>query len=195
MNIKTLQVNNEAIVIIKHYESLHDGNLSVIGLQPKMCPAKIWTVGYGRALFDPVTLKVLKGAKDEKRAYEMYPALTEEQAENMLLEDIDKFSVQLERLFKTFKVDLKWNEFSAIVSFVYNIGYDAFVKSNQFARLRNGNKEEFAKALLLFNRGGGVQLPGLTCRRLSERDLFVTGKLVLYSWNRKEAKAVAITKF
>ena len=41
---------NAAIDLVKSFEGIHDGDLTVIGLQPKMCPAGIWTVGYGRAL-------------------------------------------------------------------------------------------------------------------------------------------------
>lgn len=37
-------INEAGISLIKEFESLHDGDLSVIGLQPKQCPAGIWTI-------------------------------------------------------------------------------------------------------------------------------------------------------
>lgn len=43
-------MNLDGREIVKHYESLHDGDLKQIGLQPKLCPAGIWTQGYGRAM-------------------------------------------------------------------------------------------------------------------------------------------------
>ena len=43
-------MNLDGREIVKHYESLHDGDLKKIGLQPKLCPAGIWTQGYGRAM-------------------------------------------------------------------------------------------------------------------------------------------------
>ena len=47
--MKTSQVG---INLIKHFEGLHDGDLKEIGLQPKKCPAGIWTQGYGSAMRD-----------------------------------------------------------------------------------------------------------------------------------------------
>ena len=38
--MKTSQIG---ISLIKHFEGLHDGDLKKIGLQPKKCPAGIWT--------------------------------------------------------------------------------------------------------------------------------------------------------
>ena len=38
--MKTSQIG---IDLIKHFEGLHDGDLKKIGLQPKKCPAGIWT--------------------------------------------------------------------------------------------------------------------------------------------------------
>ena len=47
-----LNVLNEELIlwIVTYYESLHDGDLKMIGLQPKMCPVGIWTEGYGSAI-------------------------------------------------------------------------------------------------------------------------------------------------
>lgn len=45
-----MKTSENGIILIKHYESLHDGDLSRIGLQPKMCPAGYWTEGYGHAI-------------------------------------------------------------------------------------------------------------------------------------------------
>jgi len=47
-----MKISKQGIELIKFFESLHDGNLSKIGLQPKLCPANIVTIGYGRALKD-----------------------------------------------------------------------------------------------------------------------------------------------
>ena len=47
-----MKTSNIGIELIKEFESLHDGDLSIIGLQPKMCPAGIWTEGYGHAMRD-----------------------------------------------------------------------------------------------------------------------------------------------
>ena len=59
--------------IIKYYEGLHDGNLKKIGLQPKMCPAGIWTVGWGYALVNKSTGKWLRGREDYNLIEKQYP--------------------------------------------------------------------------------------------------------------------------
>lgn len=62
------QINDKCTLVTKHFESLHDGDLTIIGLQPKMCPAGIWTEGYGNAIVDPLTGKFLKGSENKGRA-------------------------------------------------------------------------------------------------------------------------------
>ena len=47
-----MKIGKEGIDLIKKWESLHDGNLKLIGLQPKMCPAGYWTEGYGNVIKD-----------------------------------------------------------------------------------------------------------------------------------------------
>jgi lysozyme len=59
-----MSVNQATINLIKHFESLHDGDLSKIGLQPKQDCAGIWTVGYGHALRNN-NGAYLRGAKDK----------------------------------------------------------------------------------------------------------------------------------
>ena len=56
-----MAISKNAIDLIKHYESLHDGNLKEIGIQPKMDPVGIWTIGWGHAIADPITKQFLKG--------------------------------------------------------------------------------------------------------------------------------------
>lgn len=176
-------MHSEGIKLIKHYESLHDGDLSVVGLQPKACPVGIWTVGYGRAISDPKTGRFLKGKAAKARAYELYPALTEAQAEAMLLEDLARF----EAIVATHTKGLNDYEFAACVSLCYNIGAGAFAGSSVVRHLRNNNKVSAADAFLLWNKGNIDAdpelevLPGLVARRKSERELFLTGKFKPYN--------------
>jgi len=44
-------VSDEGLRFIAEFESLHDGDLTKIGIQPKTDCSGIWTVGYGHALF------------------------------------------------------------------------------------------------------------------------------------------------
>ena len=56
-----MRTSNKGIDLIKEFEGLHDGDLSIIGLQPKMCPAGIWTQGYGHAIIYNKEISILVG--------------------------------------------------------------------------------------------------------------------------------------
>jgi len=162
----------EAVDLVKSFEGIHDGNLTVIGLQPKMCPAGIWTVGYGRALRSKVTNKFLKGEEGKVEALNKYPALTIEQAEDMLEFDLTTFSEGVKKLIK---VDVTDNQFGALVSFAYNVGVGNLASSTLLKRLNAGEgKAEVGKEFLKWDKAGGKVLKGLTLRREAERKLFIS---------------------
>lgn len=156
--------------IVMHFESLHDGDLSVIGLQPKMCPAGIWTVGYGRALQNAGKNRFLVGDKDKDEALRQYPNLTESQAEKMLDEDLAKFEASVDKLVR---VTLNENQRGALVSFVFNIGTKNFKDSTLLSLLNAGNSDLAAIQFARWNKCSGKVLKGLTLRREAERELFL----------------------
>lgn len=164
------KINQAGIDIIKRFESLHDGDLSTIGLQPKMCPAGIWTVGYGRALTNH-NGAFLRGEQGKKAAYNLYGNLTVEDAEEMLREDLDLFSEGVSRLLK---VDVTDNQFSALVSLAYNIGLGNLRNSTVIKRLNAGDTQGAAEAILWWNKASGKVLRGLQARREAEKLLFLT---------------------
>ena len=159
---KNLKVNQAGLDIIKSYESLHDGNLKVIGLQPKLCPAGIWTEGYGRAMRGKDGKFLTKLNTTQEQAEKLATIHTKLQAEVALLEDTEEFSNKIKPMIKV-KVDN--NMFSALVSFSYNLGVGALQKSTLLKKLNAkdfiGASEEFKK----WNRAGGKVLEGLTRRR------------------------------
>lgn len=163
-----MKTGQKGINLIKKYESLHDGDSSVIGLQPKLCPSGIWTVGWGRALIHPVTGEFLR-AKDKALAYKLFPALTEEQAEKMLYEDLKFREVVVNKL----KLNINQNQFDALVSFVYNVGSGNFLSSTLLKRIIiNSNDPDIANQFMRWNKAGGKVLLGLTRRRQAESDLY-----------------------
>lgn len=173
-------ISRKGLSVIMHFEQLHDGDLTTIGLQPKMCPAGIWTVGYGRALRDEKG-NFLRGNKDKAKAYRMFPSLTEAQAEQMLVEDAFDYSQQVYKLFVQHKIPLVQHQFDALVSFTYNCGIGAlynYKTKKEMAVLRaikyNGDVEA---AFMLWVNGGGKKLPGLVRRRRCESHLYLTGNV------------------
>lgn len=72
------------------------------------------------------------------------------------------------------KVPLSQNEFDALVSLAFNIGVGAFSKSTLVKKLNAGDKIGAADQFLVWNKAGGKALKGLTTRRQSERDQFLS---------------------
>ncbi len=161
---------NAAIDLVKSFEGIHDGDLSVIGLQPKMCPAGIWTVGYGRALRSKTTNAFLKGASGKAEALAKYPALTVAQAEAMLAFDLNDFSAKVQGLIK---VKVNVNQFGALVSFAYNLGTGNLASSTLLKKLNAGDYAGASVEFLKWDKAGGNILKGLTLRRTAEMTLFL----------------------
>lgn len=176
-------VSPHTIELIKHFESAHDGNASKAGLQPKMDPIGIWTVGYGRALRD-ASGRFLRGEKD-RAAAAAHPLgnLTMEEATNLLKEDLETLYMPL-----VHKMVRPWrfndDQLGALCSFAYNCGthyrnskgqripYNIW--KNAMNLSGEALKRYWENSVI---RGGGRVLPGLVRRRKSEYYLFSTGKL------------------
>lgn len=163
-------MNLDGREIVKHYESLHDGDLKQIGLQPKLCPAGIWTQGYGRAMRKKngsfMTSKNTTKAQAEAAA----TIHTIEDAEKALTEDLLEFSA---KIMPMIKVPVTDNQFSSCVSLAYNIGHGAFSTSSVLRGINSKNFIKAANSFALWNKGGGKILQGLVKRRESEKQLFL----------------------
>jgi lysozyme len=85
---------------------------------PYPCPSKVWTIGFGHAILPN----------------EHFTVITEEQGEQLLLQDM---SIAANCINQNVKVPLTQNQFDAMVSFVFNIGCDAFLKSTMLELLNH----------------------------------------------------------
>lgn len=161
-----MKTSKTGIDLIKSFESLHDGDLSSIGLQPKMCPAGIWTEGYGRAMRNKSGV-FLKGTKDKKEAYNNISIKTEKDAENALKIDL----ITYERIVLTkVKIGLNQNQFDALVSYTYNTG-----GSDTLFKLINHKAPDNQIRRWIetkYTTAGGVVMKGLVRRRKAESELF-----------------------
>ena len=84
-----MKIGENGLELIKKWESLHDGDLKKIGLQPKMCPAGYWTEGYGNVIKDK-SGKMLKGIANKELAYSLTTVKTETEASEQLRKNIDQ---------------------------------------------------------------------------------------------------------
>ena len=161
-----MRVGTIGIDLIKHFEGLHDGDLKTIGLQPKMCPALIWTEGYGHAMRDS-NGNFIKGIANKKLALSRITIHNEAEAVSALANDL---MVYENIVAKKIKVTLTQNEFDALVSYTYNTGgSDTLFKLINKKAPQEQIKKWFETKYITAN---GVVLKGLVERRKSEYKLF-----------------------
>ena len=143
-----VKINEAGLNIIKEFESLR--------LKAYRCPSGVLTIGYGR------TGRV---REDDE--------ISETTAEQFLVEDVQDAEDAVEHLVK---VPLTENQFSALVSFVFNVGAGAFERSTLLAVLNRKRYQDVPAHLLswVYGRKNGVKvlLEGLKRRRQAEGDLF-----------------------
>ena len=142
--MNSLTIGEKGLELIKSFEGLR--------LRAYLCPAKVWTIGYGHT-------GDVRGGQ----------VITQSQADDLLKQDLRRFEIAVRKLVK---VPLTQNQFDALVSFAYNVGEAALSRSTLLRKLNAGDlagtKLEFAK----WNKGGGKVLAGLTRRRADEANLF-----------------------
>jgi GH24 family phage-related lysozyme (muramidase) len=138
-------INREGLNIIKECEGLT--------LEASLCLAGVPIIGYNS------TVEVKLGQ-----------TITAEQAEMLLLKDLQRFEAAVSKLVT---VPLSSNQFSALVSFVFNVGCAAFKTSTLLKQLNEGHYEEAAEQLLQWDKAGREFWPELTRRRHLERALFL----------------------
>jgi lysozyme len=161
-----MKTNKEGIKLIKSFESLHDGDLTILGLQPKMDPIGIWTEGYGRAMRDSKG-NFIKGIANKKLAYSRITIKTEKEAAEALFNDLGAFE---NTVMRKIKVELKQNQFDALVSHTYNTG-----GSNTLFELINNNSNDMIIKNWFVSKyisADGVVLKGLIERRKAEANLY-----------------------
>lgn len=156
--------------LIKKYEGLHDGDKKTPHLQPQKDPVGIWTIGWGHAI--KYKGRLLKGEVDKKIAYNLFPALTLEQAELLLEQDLAYY---IKIVNTTVKSIITQNQKDALTSFVYNVGGANFSSSTLLKKVNSNPSdpsitEEFKK----WKFSQGQLLNGLLIRRIDEAKLYFT---------------------
>lgn len=160
-----------AVETIRAFEGLLDGDPRTANLDPYLCPAGYWTIGWGHVVRD-AQRRMLKGAAAAGRAKAVYPrGITLEEARVLLDDDIRALLPTLEAVIH---VPVNDNQFSALTSFVFNIGIGAFERSSLLRKLNAGDHAAVPKELMRWTRGGGKVLAGLKRRREAEARLWMT---------------------
>lgn len=166
-----MKTSKNGIALIKKWESLHDGDLKMIGLQPKMDPAKIWTEGYGRAMRDGKG-NFLKGAGLKAYAYNHATIRTEAEADQALAEDIKPFELQVLRATRSRKKPLTQNQFDALVVHTYNTGGSATLFDLVSRQAPISDIGVWWTTRYITGQGSKIPLNGLIGRRKDEFNLY-----------------------
>lgn len=145
-----MRTSEAGIALIKRWEGLE--------LESYQDIAGVWTIGYGHTETAGPNQKI-----------------SEREAEELLKRDLEPRERAVGDLTS---VSLNQNEFDALVSFVYNVGVNAYRNSTARKRLNRGDRIGAAEALTWFNKAtiGGVlrEVTGLKRRRAAEQALFLT---------------------
>lgn len=141
-----MQINQKGLDLIKSFEGCK--------LTSYLCPAKVWTIGFGHTGDDVKPSMNISLAK----------------ADELLKQDLIKFENGVSKLVKT---NINENQFSALVSFAYNCGLGNLKSSTLLKKVNiNPNDKTIASEFLKWDKAGGVVLAGLTKRRASEALLY-----------------------
>ncbi len=162
-----MKVSEEGLKLLKHHEGFRK--------KPYQCAAKIWTIGYGHAMYPeqmkiPATLEGMALRKAFPLNAEDNRVWSKEEIGALLVKDVVRF----ERAIKRFiSVPLRQCEFDALVSAVYNLGPGWLQRSPVRQKINRGDKKGAMASLLKYNKGGGVVLRGLDNRRKDEAAMFM----------------------
>lgn len=118
----------------------------------------IWTIGFGHTS--------MAGAPEVSPGLEISHA----QAEKILAHDVETFA---RGVASAVTATLSDNEFSALVSFAYNVGLGNFRSSSVLKALNAGDRAAVPRRLQLWVKAGGRTLPGMVKRRAAEAALFL----------------------
>jgi len=146
--------------------------------RPYLCPAHIWTVGYGHVLYqDQIRLPVVTDKPNIviRKKYSLKPednrVWSKEEIEKLFANDVASFERGVLRLVPGCVG--RQGSFDALVSFAFNAGLGNLQRSTIRMKANRGDWEGAAEAFMMWTKGGGRVLPGLLKRRQSEIALFL----------------------
>ena len=143
--MKKMTTSRLGLRLIKDFEGLR--------LAAYKCPAGVWTIGFGHT----------KGVKQGQ-------VITEAQACDYLVEDIGPIERQLNKL----GINFRQEQFDALVSWIFNLGWGNFSNSTLKKKIiADAKDEDITAEFIKWINAGGKPLPGLKKRRVAEANMFV----------------------
>lgn len=161
--------NSRGLDLIKTAEGFYS--------RPYLCPAGVWTIGIGTTYYPndgraPIALRGKKVSKSD-------PECTLEQALTWLNHELDQKEDEVHRWLQKNNVTVNDNQFSALVSFAYNLGSGPITSGDGSLSLalKSGVRAKIEAAFRLYVKaknkfGIKVTLKGLVTRRENELKLY-----------------------
>jgi lysozyme len=152
--------------------------------RPYLCPAHIWTIGYGHVLYlEQIRLPMVRPpgkTKDDipmiRSEFPLKPednrVWSKEEINTLFATDVRTFERGVLRLVPG--VVGRQGAFDALVSISFNFGLGNLQRSTIRMRANRGDWEGAAESFRVWNKGGGKVLPGLVKRREAEIALFLS---------------------
>ncbi len=149
--------------------------------KPYLCPAHIWTIGYGHVLYqEQIRLPVVRVEGKEtpmiRKEMPLKPednrVWTKTEIDELFRADVASFERGVLRLVPG--VVGRQGSFDALVSISFNFGLGNLQRSTIRMKANRGDWEGAADAFRVWTKGGGKVLPGLVKRREAERTLFLS---------------------
>lgn len=122
----------------------------------------------------PITIGYGQTRKDG-RLIKLGETISESEASAWLVKELARVEGVVDRLVT---VELSPYQLGALVSFVYNVGDDAFAKSTLLKKLNAGDYAAVPAQLARWNKNDGRPMAGLTNRRAAEAGMWAKGAFV-----------------
>ena len=149
-----MKMTIEGLALIKRFEGLR--------LNAYRDAVGVWTIGYGHTS--------MAGVPEVRAGLH----ISEADAHEILARDVDAFARGVRDLVT---VELSDQQFSALVSFAYNVGLGGFKRSSVLTAVNARDFDAVPRRLNLWAKAGGRVLPGLVRRRAAEGALFVSANV------------------
>ena len=126
--------------------------------------------GFSEKPYEDIVGKMTIGYGHLIKPGESFPEpLTGQDAEELLANDL----CHAEDCINTFVDEpLTQNQFDALVSFIFNLGCQAFKGSTLCGLINQNLMDSASKQFLRWDHAGGKKIPGLTRRRVAEQAMF-----------------------
>lgn len=145
-----MKLNQQGIDLMHEFEGLR--------LDAYLCPANVPTIGYGSTFYS------------DGRKVKLGDRITKEEADELFLIVAEDFAKRVRTLLRK---ELNENQFSALVSFTYNVGVGNLKKSTLLRKVNiNPSDPTIHNEFLKWNKAAGKVLAGLTRRREHESKLY-----------------------